>query len=89
MTQWFVGLSLFFPRLTLLWFYFVTGMPTNDTPFGLDVVAFLFAPRLLIAWWLYVDPTWHPLWSAIFVLFALFSSGSSSSAVSSSRKGDA
>ena len=82
-TNPFVGFVLFFPRVSLLWCYLIAGMPANDTPLGLDAMMFVFAPRLLVAWWLWQDPTWHPLWSALFVVFWLGATGGGAKAGSS------
>ena len=73
MTGWFVGLTLFFPRLALAGYWLMGNMPANETTFWLDVAMFWFAPRLLVGWWLWQDAAWHPLWSVLFVVFYLSS----------------
>lgn len=88
MTGWFVGLNLFVPRLALLGYYLMGYMPANDTSFTLDAMMFVFAPRLLVAWWLWQDPSWHPLWSVLFVVFwfgAMGSGGNKAKEKSSAR----
>jgi hypothetical protein len=71
MTTAFLIFGLFFPRLTLLAYWLGESMPANSTPFALDVVAALVAPRLLIAAWAY-ESGQHPLWVVAYVLaFAL------------------
>lgn len=70
MSNMFLGFGLLFPRLTLLVGYFLTGLPPNDTPFAVDVLAAIVAPRLLLAWWAYAAG-YHPLVAAIFVLIDL------------------
>lgn len=50
-------------------------MPANDTPFALDVIAFIMAPRILIAWWLYVVGS-HQLLILFFVFFGILELGS-------------
>lgn len=45
-------------------------MPVNPTSFTVDVVGALFAPRLLIADWLY-EGGYHPLLVAIFVVLQI------------------
>ena len=58
--------AAFFPRLTLLIGWAFSLLPANDTPFMLDVICALLAPRLLVAWWGWHNGL-HPLWSALFV----------------------
>lgn len=88
MTTAFLVLGLLFPRITLLWCYFVAGIPTNDTPFALDVMASVFAPRLLIAWWAYHTPGVHPLWTVLYVVvWAAVVLGQRSSASTQSDRG--
>jgi hypothetical protein len=60
MTTAFLIFGLFFPRLTLLAYWLGESIPANSTPFALDVVAALVAPRLLIAAWAY-ESGQHPL----------------------------
>lgn len=67
----FIGCSFFFPRITLVVAWYLEMMPANSTPFVLDVIAALFAPRLLIAWWLY-EANAHPLLVGLFVLAGIW-----------------
>ncbi len=80
MTNLFIFCSFFFPRITLFVCWLCSTIPINDTPFALDLLAFIVAPRLLIAWWMFILGM-HPLLIMLFVLFGvleLFSSSSSS-----------
>lgn len=67
MTSSFLIWALFFPRLTLLFTYFLGHMPPNDTPLALDVAGACLAPRLLVGYWAYTNHA-HPLWIALFVI---------------------
>ena len=67
MNGWFVAFALVLPRCTLLIAYVLGAMPANSTPWFLDVVTAVVAPRWLIAWWLH-EAGWHPLWSILFVI---------------------
>ena len=61
----------FFPRLTLLLCWLTHAMPTNTTPFLIDIIGVLFAPRLLIAYWLFAGG--YSYWLvAIFTILGLF-----------------
>lgn len=67
----FIGCSFFFPRITLVAAWYLGMVPANNTPFVLDVIAALFAPRFLIAWWLY-EANAHPLLVGLFVLAGIW-----------------
>jgi hypothetical protein len=90
MTTPFIFFAAFFPRWTLLLVWLFGTMPANDTPFAVDVLCALLAPRLLVAWWMFCMDM-HPLLIAVFVLLELSEKfggrrASSSSSSSSSRR---
>lgn len=79
MTTAFLVCSLLAPRLTLAVCYGFGWMPANDTPLPVDVLAWMFAPRLLCAWWAHHTVGVHPIWPALSVVcfvLALFGGGS-------------
>ena len=51
MSNLFLLLCLFFPRLTLLSTHLFGTMPANDTPYAIDVLMAIFFPRVLVAYW--------------------------------------
>lgn len=67
MTNFFILLSFCFPRVTLLIFWLLNAIPEHTTPFAVDIIGFAFAPRFLIAWWLY-NFGMHPLLIIFFVI---------------------
>lgn len=67
MTNLFLFFVFFSPRLILAICYLAGEMPSNTTPFIVDVIAFFIAPHLLVAWWLY-EADAHPLLTTIFVV---------------------
>lgn len=71
MAFYFVG--TFFPRLTLLVYYMLDLIPSNDVPLVLDLIMAIFLPRLLLAYYGYLHDI-HPLWIALFVLLQVFES---------------
>lgn len=48
MSDGFLLLALFFPRITLLVMYLQAVIPLNPTPFVLDFLLSLFLPRIMI-----------------------------------------
>ena len=75
----FLFFAFFFPRATLLLTWLFGTIPANDTPFVVDVIGAIFAPRLLVAWWAYCLNL-HPLLIILFVIggvFELFGGGGS------------
>lgn len=52
MTENFLLLTLFFPRIGLLVWYLNGWIPFNITPFWLDVMLSIFLPRILILVWI-------------------------------------
>lgn len=82
MTTAFLVLALLFPRITLAVCWLFGWMPSNDTPIAADVLAWVFAPRLLCAWWTHHADGVHAIWTALFVVcfvLSLFGGGSASS----------
>jgi hypothetical protein len=70
MSSLFLFFSFFCPRTTLLICWVLGMMPANNTPFIADVLGAFFAPRLLIAWWLY-EAHANPFLVAIFAIFGV------------------
>jgi hypothetical protein len=70
MPTWFLVAAFFFPRLTLITCWILGAMPANDTPLAADIIAAIVAPRLLIAWWVYVSGG-HPVLVAFFAFGGL------------------
>lgn len=52
MNETFLIVSLFIPRLTLLYFYFTGLVPFNTVPFAADLMLSAFVPRLLILFYI-------------------------------------
>lgn len=80
MSLYFLFCGLFFPRLTLLYCLLADTMPANNTPYLLDAVAAVFAPRLLIGFWAHDNgEAWF--WPAAYLIaFGLaFSGGATTS----------
>lgn len=67
MSTLFLVCGLFLPRLTLLVSYLSDNLPPNDTPFALDVIGAIIAPRLLIAYWTHTNQE-HLLWTILYVV---------------------
>jgi hypothetical protein len=67
MENWFLLLTLFFPRLTLLFTWLAGGIPANSTPFFADFIGTWFVPNFLIALWAWESPHVHPVWVVIHV----------------------
>jgi hypothetical protein len=60
---WVLVLGLFLPRLTLFLAAFVTGgYPANDLPDLIDFLGWLFFPRFLMAYYIYIDIGSNNLW---------------------------
>lgn len=75
MSTCFLLSSAFFTRITLLVCWLFGALPENHTPLGVDVLAAIFVPRLLIAWWAY-EAHMHPLIIAVFVLLEVMEKSS-------------
>jgi hypothetical protein len=54
--------GLFFPRLTLFLAWLTTTYPPNPLPVLFNFVFWLFLPRFLIAYYIYVDMGMNNLW---------------------------
>ncbi len=76
--------GLFFPHLTLGWCWFVGAVPANDTSFDVDVVGAIFAPRLLISYWLYEDD--RPVMALLYFLVFLGAVSGESAATQRKRR---
>ena len=50
---WFLLMSLFLPRFTLLFWWLCGNLPYNTTPFIADLFASIFVPRILILVWIH------------------------------------
>ena len=71
MTTCFLIGAAFFPRWTLFLCWLMHAIPDNTTPFLIDIAGAIFAPRLLIAYWLFAGG--YSYWLvAIFVILGLF-----------------
>lgn len=70
MSTLFLVLGLILPRITLLVAWLSDSLPANDTPFALDVVGTIIAPRLLIAYWTHTNQE-HVLWTILYVVMFL------------------
>lgn len=84
MTTWFLFFTFGMPRTTLFLYYFFLEIPHNETPFALDLIGAIFAPHLLVAYWLY-EANYHPLLVVLFVIrwfIGLFSAKSAKIKVS-------
>lgn len=77
MSSMFLILSFFFPRITLFVTHYWGTMPPNSTPFELDVIGAILAPRLLIAFWTYELPEVHIAWTVAFIIAAVLTALSS------------
>lgn len=67
MLTWFLVIGLFLPRVALLASVFDGSVPNNDVPLGLDIVAAIVAPRLLIAYYTWYNDE-HILWTILYGL---------------------
>jgi hypothetical protein len=60
---WLLIAGLFFPRLALLFAWFGTGTyPANPLPELLNFVSWLFFPRFLMAYYIFLDMGTNNLW---------------------------
>ena len=50
---WFLLISLFIPRFTLLFWWLTGNLPYNETPLIADVLCSVFLPRVLILVYIY------------------------------------
>jgi hypothetical protein len=64
MDFYFLLISLFFPRITLLVYLFQGWYPENFVPNWLDVVLGFIAPRILILIYIYQNMGYENIWFA-------------------------
>ena len=63
MALWLLVVGLFFPRLGLFVAWLVTGAyPANPLPDLANIVLWLFFPRFLIAYYIYLDIGYSNVW---------------------------
>ena len=72
MADWFLLLTLLFPRLTLLLAWLTGGIPQNSTPFFADVIGTWMVPNFLIAYWIWETPGVHPVWMVMHLAVGLW-----------------
>jgi len=70
MSSIFILMSAFFTRLTLILYFSMGIIPKHDTPIIADVLGFLFAPKLMIAWWMYIAGM-NPFLITLFIVLGL------------------
>jgi hypothetical protein len=69
---WLLVLGLFLPRLTLFIAAFLTGgYPANDLPDLIDVLGWLFLPRFLMAYYIYIDIGANTLWFWAYIVLGI------------------
>jgi hypothetical protein len=68
MDNYFLILSLFFPRCVLVWYYFNSWMPLNFVPLWGDVLMSVFVPRILILVYIYQNFGADNIWFIIHCL---------------------
>lgn len=68
----FLWFALFFPRITLLYSYFYGNVPPNPVPLLIDFFLFILFPRLLIAFYIFINDGLNS-WFWIFVIAGLLS----------------
>jgi len=69
---WLLIAGLFFPRLALLVAWLGTGTyPPNTLPDLLNFVSWLFFPRFLMAYYIYVDMGTHNLWFWAYIVLGV------------------
>lgn len=82
MSEVFLVFSLFFPRITLIIYYFWIQIPFNTIPFGIELVVSLFLPRVLVLVYIVqnvgTDSVWFWIHLVVAVIVFLSSLNSSS-----------
>jgi uncharacterized membrane protein len=69
---WLLVAGLFFPRLALLVAWLGTGTyPPNPLPELLNVVSWLFFPRFLMAYYIYLDMGTNNLWFWAYIVLGV------------------
>ena len=72
---WFLLLSLFTPRIVLLFWWATHNLPYNDTPFLADLLGSIFLPRILVMVYIYQNQgtsSWFWLHLGVFLAIWLF-----------------
>jgi hypothetical protein len=64
MDIYFLIFSLFFPRITLVWYFLQEWYPKNEVPFIADVLLGTFVPRVLILIYIYQNMGYKNIWFA-------------------------
>lgn len=87
MDNTFLFISLFSPRICLLWYYANGWMFPNFVPFWADFALSVFLPRILILIYIYQNLGASNGWFIAHVIFAILAyAGSASKEVSKSKK---
>jgi hypothetical protein len=69
---WLLIAGLFFPRLALLFAWLGTGTyPPNPLPELLNFVSWLFFPRFLMAYYIYLDMGTNNLWFWAYIVLGI------------------
>ncbi len=69
---WILIVGLFLPRLALFLAAFVVGdYPTNPLPLLLNVLGWLFIPRFLMAYYVYVNAGTSNLWFWAYIILGV------------------
>jgi hypothetical protein len=63
--------GLFLPRLTLFVAWLMSGYPVNPLPVLINFLGWLFLPRFLIAYFIYVDSGPNNLWFWAYIVAGL------------------
>lgn len=73
MEFYFLLISLFFPRLTIVatYLFFRESYPTNTVPFLLDLLLAIAAPRVLILIYIYQNMGYENIWFVAHLLAAI------------------
>ena len=61
-------IGLFFPRLTLFCAWFFSAYPANHLSELVNFVLWIFVPRFLIAYYIYIDIGSHNIWFWAYVV---------------------
>lgn len=86
MTDTFLTLTLFFPRVALLVYYLEGWMPTNTVPLWGDALMYVFVPRVLVLIYIYQNLGMHGwFWLHVVALILCAGSGSSTASRAKSR----
>ena len=64
MDIYFLIFSLFFPRITLLFYLLQNWYPHNTVPFAADVLLGIFLPRVLVLIYIYQNMGYDNIWFA-------------------------